>query len=457
VVVAAAGVKAAATAAVVVVPAAVAVAAVVVNVVADRMAQRSAAVDSVDDRVRSTTLDNGVRVISDPDPSSVSTSLSVWVAAGSRDDPSHAVGAAHFLEHMMFKGTTARTSHDINVAIEATGGELNAFTSREHTAYLTRVPADDTELAARLLVELVAQPRFHPEDLEVERDVILEELAMVGDTPDDLAATLLAEAVFAGHPLGWETLGRTDTLEAMDMESLRLIHSANYGGTSVIVAAAGAVDHDLLCRVSSGLGDGGAELSRTVPTDALDMVTVEHRDNEQVQLNLGWRGVPSRHPDRFAVAILLQILGDGPSSRLYRKIRDERGLAYSVFSSQARFSDSGMVSISLGTGPDDLGACREIIATEIADLKANGPTDEELAVAIGSMSGAVVLSLEDSGQRMARLGMSALLDGLRPPSDSLRGYAAVGSDDVRRVALDVFGSPCATVAVGPISIQDVTG
>ncbi len=433
----------------------VAAAAAVVNVVADRMRQRNASVDAVDDRVRLTTLDNGVRVITDPDPSSVSASLSIWVATGSRDDPSAAVGAAHFLEHMMFKGTANRSSHDINVAIEATGGELNAFTSREHTAYLTRVPADDAELAAKLLVELVSQPRFHPDDLEVERDVILEELAMVGDTPDDLAATLLAEAVFAGHPLGWETLGRTDTLVAMDLATLQSVHGANYGGTSLVVAAAGAVDHDELCALAEALGAGGAVLTREAPAATVDAVMVEHRDNEQVQLNLGWRGVPNRHPDRFALAVLLQILGDGPSSRLYRKIRDERGLAYSIFTSQARFSDSGMVSVSLGTGAEDLSACREIIAAEIADLISVGPTDDELAVAIGSMSGAVVLSLEDSGQRMVRLGMSSLLDGLRPPSDSLRGYGAVSADDVRRVAADVFSSPCAAVAVGPISINDV--
>jgi predicted Zn-dependent peptidase len=411
-----------------------------------------AAIAAFDDRVRTTTLPSGVRVVTDPTPGAVSAAVSVWVGAGSRDEPADAAGAFHFLEHLLFKGTQRRTAHEVNVAIDSVGGELNAFTSKELTAFFARVPATDVAMATDLLAELVLEPALDPEDVDAEREVILEELAMVVDTPDELAASLLDESVFVSHGLGWEVLGREETLEGMTLDVLTGIHDRWYRHGRLVVAAAGAVDHDALVeQVGERFAAPAADPpTRDVPGD--DLRTTHHveRDSEQVHVAHGWRGLPLDDRDRWALAVLLHAFGDGPSSRLYREVRDERGLAYSIGTSAASYSDAGVVQLSYGATTRHLDEVAEVIDAELTSILSGGVTEDELRVAQGYLRGSLLLSLEDVGSRMSRLGGGAIArNRVEPVLDALAGYASVTNDDVCRVAERVFGSARATVAVGP--------
>jgi predicted Zn-dependent peptidase len=424
----------------------------------NRRDERFASVAQVDDRVRRTTTASGIRVITDPIPEAHSVSLSAWIGAGSRDEPSELAGACHFLEHLLFKGTTHRTAHQINTAIDKVGGEFNAYTAKESTAFLVRVPAVDVALGAALLCEVVADPLLSAADVEAERGVILEELAMVADSPDELALSRLGEAIYPGHALGWEVLGRDETLEAMDREQIAAMHDRWYGASNVVIAGAGRLDHDELVAMIEGAIPvrGSNAPDRSAPSAPPEPLVVERRDTEQVHLVQGWLGTDHEDPDRFALAVLNHALGDGPSSRLYRCIRDERGLAYSVFTSHTAYSDSGMVSLYVGTTPRHLGEVRTLVADQLAAVQSDGITDEELEVAVGYLSGSTVLALEDPGTRMARLGAGELTRrGVVSIAEVLDGYAGVSHADVVRVARRVFGGPSSTVGVGPLRETDL--
>ena len=423
----------------------------VVPVAAEPLTDFDDVVESIDRRVLRTTLSSGVRVVTDPTPEAASVSLSIWIGAGSRDESPSAAGAFHFLEHLLFKGTRHRGAHDINVAVDAVGGDLNAYTSKESTAFFVRVPATDRAAAADLLCELVGEPRLDPDDVDAERDVILEELAMVHDTPDDLAASLLGESLFPGHGLGWEVLGRPDSLEALDAASLGAIHATRYGGPNLVVAGAGAVDHDELVALVGDRLSAGAVPARSAPGDELVTRNIVERDSEQAHVAIGWRAPDHEDPDRWPLAVLLHTLGDGPSSRLYRKVRDERGLAYSIFTSYAGYSDSGAVALSFDTSESRVPDVLEIVEAELAAVIASGITADELRIAQGSLRGSTLLGLEDAGSRMARLGASEIArGGAIPVAQVLAEVAAVDLDAVRRVAAQVLAGPRATVAVGPV-------
>lgn len=391
--------------------------------------------------------------MSDPVPEAASSSVSVWVPAGSRDEPPAAAGAFHFIEHLLFRGTTKRSAHEVNVAIDAVGGELNAFTSKESTAFFARVPADHTDLALDLLAEIILDPAFDAHDVDAEREVILEELAMVNDAPDELAASLLDEALFPDHGLGWEVLGNAETLAAMALEELAALHDAWYRRGRVVLAAAGAVDHDRLVEFASQRftherRDGPF---RSAPGHVMRPRLVVERDCEQVQVGLAWRGVAVSDSDRWPLAVLLHVLGEGPSSRLYREARDERGLAYSIGTSFASYSDAGAVQLAYGATPKHLDELGEVVEAQIAALLGEGITQEELRVGIGYLQGSLVLSVEDVGARMSRLGHNLVAENrVESVSEVFAGLAAVTNDDVVRVADRVFGGTRAEVAVGPI-------
>lgn len=396
----------------------------------------------------------GVRVVTDPAPGATSASLSVWVGAGSRDEPAELAGACHFLEHLLFQGTAHRSAHEVNIAVGSVGGELNAYTSRETTAFFVRVPAADAAMAMELLCEVVSQPALEADDVETERDVILEELSMVNDTPDEVAMSELALTLFPDHGLGRETLGTVSTLEAMTRSDLTAFHGRWYNPANLVVAAAGAVDHSAIVALAERLHSVAAKErpSRPVPNAVAAQTVITERDAEQVHLALGWRGLAQRHDDRFALAVLLHALGDGPSSRLYRTIRDERGLAYSVFSSQTSFTDSGMVALYCATNPSNLDEVRTLLDSELDSVITKGVTPEELRVAVGYLTGSTVMALEDHGTRMSRLGNGWVSQGdVLPVTEVLAGYAAVTHADVTRVAATLLDSPRVTVAVGPVT------
>jgi len=409
-------------------------------------------VAALDAAVRVASLPSGVRVATDPMPHGHSVSIACVVGVGSRDEPAELAGASHFLEHLLFKGTAQRTAREINRAVDAVGGDFNAYTVRESTVFYVRVPAAEAEFATRLLCEVIASPRLDPADVEVERSVILGELDGALDSPDDVVFMNLAEAMFPGHPLGRETLGDPDTLERMTTAEIAGFHEQWYRPANLVIAAAGAVDHDgIVSVVDAALGGtAGSRPARTPPPPPTAGSVEVRRDLEQVHLALGWRGVTALDRDRVALGIVNHALGDGPSSRLHEEIREHRGLAYTVSSMAASNVDAGSQTVYCATAPEHLDEVSAIIDDTIASIVADGIDDDEMEVAKGYLAGSMLMALEDSSSRMSRLGSALTTHGRHLPiRESLDAIQAVTHDDVRRVAAAVFGGERVTSIVRP--------
>jgi predicted Zn-dependent peptidase len=381
-------------------------------------------------------------------------SVGVWAQVGARDEPEALAGVSHFLEHLLFKGTEDRTALEIAEAVDRVGGDMNAFTGREATAFYARVPAGERAMAVDLLADVVTVPAFLPEDVEVERDVILDELAASLDTPDDRIHVLLAESVFPGHPLGREVIGSAETVRALDRDAIADFHARNYRAEDLVVAATGAIEHDevlawMTDRFSAGRSDG--LVPRTPPeTDPVPVATVD-RPGEQTHVALGWRSLVTGDPDRHALAVANQVLGGGLSSRLFQEIRENRGLAYSVWSAPSPASDAGLFTAYAGTAPEHAATVLELLDGEVARFVADGPTDEEVAIAIGYLSGSLVLGLEDTGSRLGRLGgLMSALGRVVSVEEDLELLAGVTVDDVRRAADRVLAGPRSVAVVGPL-------
>jgi predicted Zn-dependent peptidase len=403
--------------------------------------------------VERTVLANGIRVVTERMPEARSVTTGFWVAVGGRDEPPALAGASHFLEHLVFKGTEKRSARQIAEAVDAVGGEMNAFTSREHTAYYTRLPASAVELGLDLLTDVLSAPAVREHELDAERDVILEEIALSEDTPDDKVHMLLSAALFPEHPLGREVLGDEASVEAMTRDHVLNFFAEHYRPANVIVTAAGRVDHaEIVAGVEAFLAgvDAGQAPARTAPPDDVIALTIERRPNEQAHVALGWRAFAADDPDRYALGVLNQVLGGGMASRLFQEVREDRGLAYSVWSSSSLYSDAGAVFAYAGTSPTKVKAVIDVIDDVVADLTANGITEQELAVATGYLEGSFVLALEDSGSRVSRLGRGELGKGeLLTVDAQLARIRAVTLDDVAKVARRVFGAPKVLAAVGP--------
>ncbi|CAA9335146.1 MAG: FIG007959: peptidase, M16 family [uncultured Nocardioidaceae bacterium] len=384
-----------------------------------------------------------------PDARSVSTGI--WVGVGGRDEAPAVAGASHFLEHLLFKGTEERSASEIAEAVDAVGGEMNAYTTLEYTAFDTRLPAGHLELGLDLLCDVVTRPAFRPEDLEAERQVILEELLMEEDTPDDRVLGVLADAQFPGHPLGREVLGSRETIAAMGGDAIRAFHAEWYRPANLVVACAGAVDHDaVVAGVEQRIGAlrGGTAPRREPPVAPAQPLKVLRRRTEQVHLAVGARALRRDDPDRVALAVANQALGGGLSSRLFQEIRERRGLTYSVYSYATSWSDAGALVVYAATAPTRAAEVLGLIHAELDRLAAGGITARELEVAAGYLEGSTVLGLEDSASRMARIGKALLVDGSVVGIDDLvQRFRAVTIDDVTRVVGRVLGSGERTVAV----------
>ncbi len=409
--------------------------------------------------IERTTLPGGIRVVTERVPGALSVTTAFWVGVGARDEPAEVAGASHFLEHLLFKGTDARTARQIAEAVEAVGGEMNAVTGREYTSYYTRLPASELDLGLDILSDVLWAPAFRPKEVDAERQVILEELHTAEDTPEDKVHMLLAEALFPDHPLGREVLGTIDTIAGMDREDIRRFHAAHYRPANVVVAAAGELDHDRVvdgvARRFSGV-DGGAPPVRSAPADELCPSAVRRRPLEQTHLAVGMRSLPRADEDRYALAVLDQVLGGGPASRLFQEIREERGLAYSVYSHAVGYSDTGALTVYAATGPSRAGEVLALVEAELARLLDHGITAEELRVATGYLVGATMLGLEDSAARMHRIGRAELLHGeVLPVEDVLDRFRAVTLADVARVAERVLAGPRAIAAVGPVAPDEL--
>ncbi|HEX6568389.1 MAG TPA: pitrilysin family protein [Acidimicrobiales bacterium] len=412
------------------------------------------------DDIRETRLANGVRLVTERMPEARSVSLGVWVGVGGRDEPGELAGASHFLEHLLFKGTSTRTARQIAEDVDATGGEMNAFTSREHTAYYTRLPAGQVDLGMDILGDVLTDPAFRPHEIDAERHVILEEILMNLDMPEDHVHTLLAEALFPGHPLGREVLGTRETVEAATRDQIADFFHRWYLPRNLVVVAAGDLDHEHVADAFAGsLGclDGGERPVRALPGVDVEPRVVLDDPTEQVHLAMGWRGVSHHDDDRYALTIANQILGGGMASRLFQEVREERGLCYSVYSWASTYADSGSAGIYAGTAPSRVGELLRVVDDEVAKLVASGVTEGELAVAKGYVEGSLVLGLEDSGSRMGRLGRSLMArDEIVSVDDQVARIRAVSADDVAAVAARVFDSPRALAVVGHLDESVLT-
>lgn len=409
--------------------------------------------------VRRTVLPGGLRVVTEHVPGVRSASIGVWVGVGSRDEGPTVAGAAHFLEHLLFKATPTRSALDIAQAMDAVGGELNAFTAKEQTCYYAHVLDEDLSLAVDMVSDVVLNGLCRAEDVDVERQVVLEEIAMRDDDPEDLVGDAFLSALFGDHPIGRPVIGSIETIEAMNAAQLRGFHLRRYRPDRMVVAVAGNVEHDhtveLVHRAFANRLEPGAEPARRRegrfrPHSAPELHW-SHRDSEQAHLAFGVRAF-GRHEGerRWPLSVLNTVVGGGLSSRLFQRIREERGLAYSVYSSVDTFADTGAFSVYIGCQPENLGKVAALAHGVLEEVAANGITDAECARAKGSLRGGLVLGLEDSASRMNRIGRSELSYGNhRSVSETLTRIDAVTTDEVSAIARTLLARPFAASVAGP--------
>jgi predicted Zn-dependent peptidase len=391
-----------------------------------------------------------------------SASLGVWVGVGSRDETAAQHGCSHFLEHLLFKGTAERSALDISIALDAVGGEFNAFTAKEYTCFHARVLDTDLPLAIDVLGDMITSSLLSDEDVEAERDVILDEIAMHDDDPDDVAHNLFAEQAWgSGTPLGRSIAGTVGSIEALSRAQVQRFYRRHYRPENIVIAAAGNVDHaDVVRRVQRSFARAAFLAGEADPLPARRAARRRPRVHgglveavrpfEQVNLVLGMEGVDRNDDRRFALGVLNTALGGGTSSRLFQEVRERRGLAYSVFSFASHHADSGVVGVSVGCLPNKLDDVLAVVRTELSRVAAHGISEEELARGKGQLRGGLVLGLEDSGSRMSRLGKAELVhDELLSIDEVIARIDSVTLDEVREVAAAVFGGPEILAVVGP--------
>ena len=357
-----------------------------------------------------TELDSGERVISEHVSGVRSVALGFWIGAGSRDESDEAAGISHFLEHLLFKGTERFTAQEIAETFDALGGELNAATSREHTVVYARVPDHHLETAVEVMRDMVFAPAFA--DLDAEREVVLEEIAMVEDAPQDLVHDLVSEAVFGGHPLGRPVIGYADVIASVGRDAVAAFHGTMYATPNVVVAAAGNVDHGALLGLVDGrlAGDAALPPRKLLVAPPPPSLRFERKDTEQYHVCLGAPGISRSDRRRFAASLLDAILGASASSRLFQEIREKRGMAYAVYSFSSQYSDTGLFGVYVGTREDNLAACLEIVSEQVADIAGGNLRPNELRRAKDNLEGRILLSMESTASRMSRLGKSLVTD-----------------------------------------------
>ncbi|MGW5949894.1 M16 family metallopeptidase, partial [Streptomyces celluloflavus] len=412
--------------------------------------------------VRRTTLPGGLRIVTETLPSVRSVTFGIWAHVGSRDETPSLNGATHYLEHLLFKGTERRSALDISAAIDAVGGEMNAFTAKEYTCYYARVLDSDLPLAIDVVCDMLTGSLIEAEDVDAERNVVLEEIAMTEDDPGDCVHDLFTHTMLGDTPLGRPVLGTVDTVNALTPERIRRFYKKHYDPTHLVVTAAGNVDHTKVVRLvrrafeQAGALDGSAATpvapragTRTIRTAGA--VELLNRKTEQAHVILGMPGMARTDDRRWAMSVLNSALGGGMSSRLFQEVREKRGLAYSVYSYTSGFADCGLFGVYAGCRPgqvhDVLGICRE----ELDKVASDGLTDDEIRRSIGQLRGSMVLGLEDTGALMHRLGKSELCWGEQMSVDEmLDRIAAVTPDEVREVARDVLGGRPSLSVIGPL-------
>jgi predicted Zn-dependent peptidase len=404
--------------------------------------------------IASTTLDGGLTVVTERMPDVRSVSIGFWVGTGSVDEDPAAAGSSHFLEHLLFKGTERRSARSIAETVDAVGGDMNAFTTKEYTTFYVRLLADDLGMGLDLMSDIVWSPAFRPEEFESERQVILEEILMHADEPSDLVHDVLAQALYPGHPLGREVLGEHPTVSKMTVAQVADFHAEHYRPGNIVVAAAGLIDHDrVVDGVASSLANrpGGGPPKRQPPSAPSADYLVVRRPTEQAHLTLAVPGPSRDDEDRHAMSIIDHVLGGGMSSRLFQTIREERGLAYSVYSYRHGFEGAGALAVYVGTAPSHVDEVLELAKDAIAEMAAQGLTEAELEAARSHLRGSMALGLEDSGARMSRIGHSQLVHGRVLTLAEVEARLQVLSlDQINDVASRWLSGPQTVAMVGPL-------
>jgi predicted Zn-dependent peptidase len=403
--------------------------------------------------ISATVLDSGLTVVTEPMPDVRSVSLGFWVGTGSRDESDPMAGASHFLEHLLFKGTETRSARSIAEAVDEVGGDMNAYTTKEYTAFYLRVLADTLDLGLDILSDIMWQPAFRPEEVEAERQVILEEILMHADEPADLVHEVLAGALWPGHPLGRDVLGTEESIEGLTRDDIASFHAHHYRPGNIVLAAAGDLDPD---ELAEGIdkrfrgGPGGAAPDRQVPHEDPRPFSVVRRATEQAHLAVGFPAFDRDDEDRYALSVVDHVLGGGMSSRLFQEIREQRGLAYSVYSYRSLLQGTGALAVYAGTSPARAHEVMDLICAEVDRLADGGLTERELAMTKTHLRGSLALALEDSGARMSRVGRSQLIHGHVPTLQAMEERLdAVTLEDVGRVIDRVLRGPRVVAAVGP--------
>jgi predicted Zn-dependent peptidase len=414
--------------------------------------------------VRRTVLPSGLRIVTEEVPSVRSAAIGIWVNVGSRDETPAVAGASHFLEHLLFKGTTRRSALEISATIEAVGGEMNAFTSKEYTCFYARVIDTDLPMAIDVVSDLITSSIVSALDVDAERKVVLEEIAMRDDDPSDLVHDLYAETYYGDTQLGRPILGTIKSIKGMTRGSVFNYYKKKYLPQDLVVAVAGNIKHKrVVAMVEEALSrdnfldvKGAPQIrpNTAVKTKPMQTVGLLTRKTEQAHMFYGMEGVARSDERRFAMGVLASALGGGMSSRLFQEIREKRGLAYSVYAYAQQFAGSGQIGFYAGCNPTKAIEVIEIIREVLADVAENGMSHEEIERAKGAVRGSLVLSQEDSGSRMSRIGKNEIVYGqVMGFDDILKAISRVNSTDVREIASEYLTKSPTLALVGPFKSE----
>lgn len=420
--------------------------------------------------VRRSVLPGGVRVLTEAMPGQRSATIGFWVGVGSRDEADGQHGSTHFLEHLLFKGTKKRTALEIASAFDEVGGESNAATAKESTCYFARVLDTDLPMAIDVIADMITGAVLDPAELEQERDVILEEIAMDSDDPTDVAHENFVAAVLGVHPLGRPIGGTPAAIKAVSRDSVWAHYQRYYRPDEIVITAAGGLDHDVVCRlVLDALRTAGWELKDTAApverrsTERADItgtagLHVIKRPVEQANIIVGCPSIVATDDRRFVMSVLNAVLGGGMSSRLFQEIREKRGLVYSTYSFASAYADAGYFGMYAGCTPSKVKQVLELLGAELDKLASDGITEEELRKAVGQLRGGIVLALEDTGSRMSRLGRAELVSGeFQDIDETLARITAVTAEQVQELARVLAEAPRTVTVVGPFEETETFG
>jgi predicted Zn-dependent peptidase len=397
-----------------------------------------------------TELDSGIRLITETVPSVRSIALGFWVKVGSRDEQAGEAGISHFLEHLLFKGTPSLSAEQIAQLFDSFGADINAATSKETTVLYAHFLDEHLEEAFGVMADMLLRSTYA--DIDSEREVVLEEIAMYEDEPQDKVHDVLSAALFGDDPLGRPVIGRGEVISTLTVDEIRNYHNTRYGGSSIVVAAAGNLDHDTIVRLGqAGLAheprNNGALPEYPAPKELGSRVAFQSKETEQFHICLGGRGIQRDDERRFALSVLDAVLGGSTSSRLFQEVREKRGLAYSIYSWISQYRDTGQIGIYIGTRGDNVAEAMGVIGTELERLQSNGISEEELTRAREHVKGRIVLSMESTANRMHRLGRSVLAGTpLLSPDEIIAKLDAVDREQIQALARDFYTPDCLSAA-----------